>query len=163
MFEIFRNKIFICNFPIPFKNLLKNRKNTWKQKKFNLSLSFTSINFQINQFTNRYICEPSRRKKLNFYWPFFRLVLLSRNKLLMYHLLSFILISFLSPDVAAAVCLQKMPNQKKGSFMFMAIEGGVAEKRKENADKERNETAYRLWDISCCQHNVFNKTNFTQA
>lgn len=45
----------------------------------------------------------------------------------------------------------------------MYIEGGEAVKRKETADKERNETASRLWDISCCDHNVFNKTSFTLA
>lgn len=45
----------------------------------------------------------------------------------------------------------------------MYIEGGEAEKRKETADKERNETAGRLWDISCCDQNVFNKTNFKRA
>lgn len=45
----------------------------------------------------------------------------------------------------------------------MYIEGGEAGKRKEVADKERNETATRLWEISCCEKNVFNKTNFKEA
>lgn len=45
----------------------------------------------------------------------------------------------------------------------MYIEGDEGFKRKENADKERNETATRLWEISCCDHNVFNKTNFILA
>lgn len=47
--------------------------------------------------------------------------------------------------------------------MFMYIEGGEAVKRKETADKERNETASRLWEISCCDQNVFNKTSFKRA
>lgn len=50
-----------------------------------------------------------------------------------------------------------------GAFMFMAIEGGVAMERKANAEKTRNETATRLWEISCCEYNVFNKTFFMEA
>ncbi|CAO1441982.1 unnamed protein product [Diamesa serratosioi] len=50
-----------------------------------------------------------------------------------------------------------------GSFMFMAIEGNVAMERKANAEKTRNDTATRLWDISCCTHNVFNQTFFMEA
>ena len=73
------------------------------------------------------------------------------------------------PDVAAALRLCSQPTislvtvHGKGSFMFMYIEGGEAVKRKETADKERNETASRLWEISCCDQNVFNKTNFKRA
>lgn len=47
--------------------------------------------------------------------------------------------------------------------MFMYIEGGEAVKRKESADKERNESAIRLWEISCCDHNVFNEISFKEA
>lgn len=43
------------------------------------------------------------------------------------------------------------------------IKGDQHEKRKESNDKERNETATRLWEISCCDQNVFNKTNFLEA
>lgn len=50
-----------------------------------------------------------------------------------------------------------------GSFMFKAIEGGATAERKENAEKTRNETVNKLWDISCCVFNVFNKTTFTEA
>lgn len=47
--------------------------------------------------------------------------------------------------------------------MFKAIEGGATAERKENAEKTRNETVNKLWDISCCVFNVFNKTTFTEA
>lgn len=47
--------------------------------------------------------------------------------------------------------------------MFMYIEGGEAVKKKEIADKERNETVTRLWEISCCDQNVFNKSSFKEA
>lgn len=43
------------------------------------------------------------------------------------------------------------------------FKGGEQQKRKENNDKERNETATRLWEISCCDQNVFNETNFILA
>lgn len=45
----------------------------------------------------------------------------------------------------------------------MAIEGKQAMIRKENADKERNETALRLWEITCCDQNTFNQSNFIEA
>jgi hypothetical protein len=47
--------------------------------------------------------------------------------------------------------------------MFMNIEGGEAQKLFEHATKEREEAAAKLWDISCCRQNVFNKTSFMQA
>lgn len=50
-----------------------------------------------------------------------------------------------------------------GSFMFMAIEGDVAMERKANVEKTRNDTATRLWEISCCEYNVFNETFFMEA
>lgn len=47
--------------------------------------------------------------------------------------------------------------------MFINIEGGKFKEQKDLIDKERNETATRLWKISCCKENVFNKTNFDDA
>lgn len=47
--------------------------------------------------------------------------------------------------------------------MFMAIEGGVAEERKANAVKTRNDTANKLWDETCNKINVFNKSGFIEA
>lgn len=50
-----------------------------------------------------------------------------------------------------------------GAFMFMAIEGGVAMERKANAEKARNETADKLWDIYCCKYNGLDKQFFMEA
>lgn len=46
----------------------------------------------------------------------------------------------------------------------MSIEGGPEEQaRFINATKEREDAAAKLWDISCCRQNVFNKENFELA
>jgi hypothetical protein len=42
--------------------------------------------------------------------------------------------------------------------MFVLIEGDSAIERKAKADTTRNETLNRLWEIACCEQNVFNKT-----
>jgi hypothetical protein len=56
-----------------------------------------------------------------------------------------------------------MPTSKKGSFMFIAIEGETAIKRKEDADKSRIMLVQELWDITCCKENLFNRTSFIAA
>lgn len=47
--------------------------------------------------------------------------------------------------------------------MFMSIEGREAGKAYEHAKEEREEAAAKLWEISCCRQNVFNKTSFMKA
>jgi hypothetical protein len=47
--------------------------------------------------------------------------------------------------------------------MFVTIEAPSAEKRKKTAENERLDTANKLWEISCCDLNVFNKTVYEEA
>lgn len=49
-----------------------------------------------------------------------------------------------------------------GAFMFIAIEGNEALERFAQIPSKRVETAMRLWQISCCEVNVFNKTVFEE-
>uniref|UniRef100_A0A182NN88 Potassium channel domain-containing protein n=1 Tax=Anopheles dirus TaxID=7168 RepID=A0A182NN88_9DIPT len=49
-----------------------------------------------------------------------------------------------------------------GAFMFIAIEGNEALERFAQIPFKRNETAMRLWQISCCEVNVFNKSVFEE-
>ena len=49
-----------------------------------------------------------------------------------------------------------------GSFMFIAIEGDEALEQFAQISKKRSETAKKLWEISCCEVNIFNKTRFDE-
>uniref|UniRef100_A0A182FLS5 Potassium channel domain-containing protein n=1 Tax=Anopheles albimanus TaxID=7167 RepID=A0A182FLS5_ANOAL len=49
-----------------------------------------------------------------------------------------------------------------GAFMFIAIEGNEALERFAQIPSKRNETAMKLWQISCCEVNVFNKSIFEE-
>lgn len=49
-----------------------------------------------------------------------------------------------------------------GAFMFIAIEGNEALERFAQIPSKRIETAMRLWQISCCEVNVFNKSVFEE-
>ncbi|KFB44015.1 AGAP004718-PA-like protein [Anopheles sinensis] len=49
-----------------------------------------------------------------------------------------------------------------GAVMFIAIEGNEALERFAQIPFKRNETAMRLWQISCCEVNVFNKSVFEE-
>ncbi|EAA13189.5 AGAP004718-PA [Anopheles gambiae str. PEST] len=49
-----------------------------------------------------------------------------------------------------------------GAFMFIAIEGNEALERFAQIPFKRNETAMKLWQISCCEVNVFNKSVFEE-
>lgn len=44
--------------------------------------------------------------------------------------------------------------------MFRAIEGNAAIEKSEEMNNKRKKLADRLWDISCCKVNTFNKTLF---
>ncbi|XP_063695667.1 potassium channel subfamily K member 17 [Culicoides brevitarsis] len=48
-----------------------------------------------------------------------------------------------------------------GSFMFIAIEGQQAIERWQNITRQRVYVASKLWEISCCEENTFNKSRFT--
>lgn len=45
--------------------------------------------------------------------------------------------------------------------MFIAIEGGGDKERSEQMDSQRKALANKLWNITCCEVNVFNKTEFS--
>ena len=46
--------------------------------------------------------------------------------------------------------------------MFIAIETHQGSENFLQMSKKRNETAIKLWEISCCEVNVFNKTKFDE-
>lgn len=47
-----------------------------------------------------------------------------------------------------------------GAFMFIAIEGGGDKEREDEMKRQRDHLATRLWNMTCCEINVFNKTEF---
>lgn len=47
-----------------------------------------------------------------------------------------------------------------GAFVFQAIEGGEAPEANAQVIRLRNETALKLWDLCCCELNVFNETEW---
>jgi len=46
--------------------------------------------------------------------------------------------------------------------MFIAIEGGEALERWAEMARSRQAVANRLWEITCCEVNVFNKSVFAE-
>uniref|UniRef100_A0A336M6T8 CSON005216 protein n=1 Tax=Culicoides sonorensis TaxID=179676 RepID=A0A336M6T8_CULSO len=48
-----------------------------------------------------------------------------------------------------------------GSFMFIAIEGDEALERWQNVTRQRQGVVAKLWEITCCEINTFNKSQFT--
>ena len=44
--------------------------------------------------------------------------------------------------------------------MFIAIEGQAALERSHSIDKEKKSVVNKLWKISCCEENTFNKSEF---
>lgn len=45
--------------------------------------------------------------------------------------------------------------------MFIAIEGQQAIERWQNITRQRVTVATKLWEITCCEINTFNKSQFT--
>ena len=46
--------------------------------------------------------------------------------------------------------------------MFIAIEGDGDQEREDQMNKGRHNLSLKLWNLTCCQINVFNQTEFQE-
>lgn len=49
-----------------------------------------------------------------------------------------------------------------GAFMFIAIEGGGDQQKEDEMVHNRTTLAMRLWNLTCCEISVVNKTEFRE-